>query len=58
MLSGQKEDLQEIGKELDKVKQGCEKTEEVINKLRKDKQSLLVKVCRLSLKHNNQQSGN
>ena len=36
MLSGQKEDFQEIGKELNKVKQGFEKKEEVINKFRKE----------------------
>ena len=56
MLSEQKEAIQEIGSELDKVKQGCEKKKEVINKLRKDKRSLLVKVCRLSQKHNNRES--
>lgn len=56
LLSEQKEAIQEIGSELDKIKQGCEKKEEVINKLRKDKRSLLVKVCRLSQKHNNRES--
>ena len=46
MLSEQKEPIQEIGSELDKVKQGCERKKEVINKLRKEKRSLLVNVCR------------